>query len=479
MKLSFLVIPFIYLILPTRQHGQSTSHDSIPRYTFLTDKNATNPLIRGVWQSIGNGYRLEIRKDSILLYSYTQSFCYKEKNDYLEELLNTQSRFILRGDTLGLYLTDYGLQTTCLQTKKDFIRIDALPKNCLSFAEQTRLKRSALFELYRETLEENYAFAQRRKLQWAEIFSPYRDSTWANEYNLFKAMGEIATITQDQHTKVISSQFEETLQYRITPSALIVQKAFENQTKIKTFGQYADLFFKTSYRNISDSLLQGNGNTVANGKIEWGTIQPDIGYIHVHSFAGYLGAQFSRQQQIDSLRRQMKAIISDLRDKKAIIVDISFNFGGYDATALTIAGYFTDRPVPAYTSQVLHRKAFYNEDTVTVYPSDSIAFTKPVYLMMTDISRSAAEAFAMMMGALPNVRLVGSRTLGTLSGMLGKSIGNFYTTYSNQRFLTREGNYYEAIGVQPDIEMEIFTDKKVMDGHKAAVLKLVDQIAGN
>jgi C-terminal processing protease CtpA/Prc len=42
--------------------------------------------------------------------------------------------------------------------------------------------------------------------------------------------------------------------------------------------------------------------------------------------------------------------MKSFQDKKAIIVDVSFNFGGYDAAGLTISSYFTDKPVPAYTA---------------------------------------------------------------------------------------------------------------------------------
>ena len=133
-------------------------------YTFLTKENHTNTSIRGIWKSIGNGYFIEVKEDSILLYSYTKSYCYKEKNDYLEGLLNSQSQFTLHGDTIGVYLTDYGRETKILQTKKDFVRIDKLPDGCITFEEMTKLDNKNQLNLYRETLEENYALP--RKDNW-------------------------------------------------------------------------------------------------------------------------------------------------------------------------------------------------------------------------------------------------------------------------------------------------------------------------
>ncbi|GMN12095.1 hypothetical protein MTsPCn9_08720 [Croceitalea sp. MTPC9] len=262
--------------------------------TFQKESNKTNPLIHGVWKSIGNGYYLEVRKDSILLYSYTKSFCYKEKNDYLEGLLNSESQFIIHEDTLGIYSTDYSDETQKLQTKKDFVRVGRLPDNTIDFSEMTKLSPKKSFELYLETMRENYAFSERRKLNWNELHNEYKDSVSKGDEALFKTMGQIATLTKDQHTKVIS-ETGKSLQYRVTPSAEIVKESFKEQSEVKNLNEYFDLFFGTNYKNISDSLLQGNGQKIANDKLEWGELTENIGYIHIHSFAGFLDKEFTRK----------------------------------------------------------------------------------------------------------------------------------------------------------------------------------------
>ncbi len=475
MRCSLYVLAILFFLGCTKKKVNPTNN---LQSTFLEGDNRINPLIQGVWKSIGNGYFLEARKDSILLYSYTKSFSYKEKNDYLEGLLNSQSKFTIREDTLGIYLTDFGDKTQILQTKKDFVKVDRLPANTIRFSELAELSPEKSFTLYLETMQENYAFSERRNLNWNELLGRYKDSVSSGKEALFNTMGKIATLTKDQHTKVIS-ETGKTLQYRITPTAEIVKEVFKEQSEVEDLNEYFDSFFKTNYKNISDSLLQGNGQKIANDKIEWGQLTENIGYIHIHSFAGFLGKEFSRKQQIDSLNTQMQKVIETFQNKEAIIIDVSFNFGGYDATALTIASYFTDIPVWSHTSQVYNNGEFYDEDNVVVYPADSIRFTKPVYVLMTDISRSAAEGFAMMMSALPNVKLVGTNTLGTLSGMLGKSISDFYTTYSNQRLLTADGEFYEVSGVNPDIKLKIFTKDDIFQSHKNAVFNLIKTIEEN
>lgn len=444
--------------------------------SLLRENGTVNPAVRGYWKSIGSGYMLDATSDSIFLYSYTKNFCYKEKNDYIEGRLNDKARFVLHNDTLSIYASDFGNKSMSLQIKRDYTRINRFPEH-LSFSEMQNLGAKKLFNLFIETYEENYAFSKERNLNWDAIKTEFErrvtDSTTENE--LFQLLGQIVTRTKDHHTKVITENGQ-TLQYGKTPSAEIVSEVYQNQSAVKKLDDYFNLFFITNYKNISDSLLHGKGHKAANGKLEWGSLNNNVGYISIYSFDGFAPKGFTRKQQIDSLNYHMKYIINSLKDKEAIIIDISFNFGGYDATSLTIASYFTDKPKIAYTSQVYNNGVFYDESKVYIQPDDEIIFTKPIYILMTDISRSQAEVFAMTMKANSNVKLVGTNTLGILSGMLGKSISSFYCTLSNQRLSLPNGKYYEASGVEPDIKMTVFSKENIFGGHKATVKKIIELI---
>ncbi len=445
-------------------------------YTYLQQDSIINPKIKGLWKSIGNGYILDASEDSIILYSYTRNFCYKERNDYLEGQLNSQSQFARHGDTLNIFLIDYGDKTENLQTKKDFVKLETLPTDCISFGEMQELPPKKLFDLFIETMKENYAFSHERNLDWDLISLDYRDriSDQTTSDELFQLIGEIVTLTKDQHTKIIAEDGR-TLQYGVTPSAEFVVDSFNRQSEVDNLDHFFNAYFTHNYKNISDSLLHGKGKRVANNQLEWGSLNEKIGYINIHSFTGF-GSDLTREQQIDTISFHMEKAIGALKGKDAVIVDISFNFGGYDAAGLTIAGFFTEKIVDAYTSQVYNDGEFYNEMEVKVIPAGNVSYIKPVYVLMTDVSRSAAESFAMMMDVLPNVKLIGNNTLGTLSGMLGKSISTYYSTSSNQRLLTTEGKYYEVSGVEPDIRLDVFDPKNVFDSHKKAVRQLINLI---
>lgn len=470
-KFPLALLLFLIGSCPILSNGQGQKDE---QYSLLRSNGLIDPNAKGVWRSIGDGYLLDATADSIYLYSYTDNFCYKEKNDFIVDRLNSQARFRRLGDTLRVLSGDFGNKSEHLQTTRDFVKIDRLPQRAISHEAMQQLPANSLFALFIETLSENYAFSRERKLDWPAIRQSFgkQISAATSREELFRILGQIVTLTKDHHTKIIAKDGA-TLQYGRTPSADLLIEAFKQQTDVKQLNDYFNRFFTTNYKHISDSLLHGRGQKLANGQIEWGSLTDKVGYIHFHSFTNFAPQGISRRQQIDSINVCMERILGKLNTKEAIILDVSFNFGGYDAAVLSIASFFADRTRLAYTSQVFANGAFYEESKLHVRPSVSITYTKPVYVLMSDISRSAAEGFAMTMKALPHVQLVGTPTLGILSGMLGKSIGDYYLTLSNQRLLSPTDQYYEVRGVQPDVFMEVFPKANLFEGHKEAVRKIL------
>ena len=64
-------------------------------------------------------------------------------------------------------------------------------------------------------------------------------------------------------------------------------------------------------------------------------------------------------------------------------------------------------------------------------------------------------------------------TLGILSGMLNKSLGDFHSTCSYQRLLSTDGQFYEGTGVPPDVPLEIFNRPDVMRAHLETVREVM------
>ncbi len=58
------------------------------------------------------------------------------------------------------------------------------------------------------------------------------------------------------------------------------------------------------------------------------------------------------------------------------------------------------------------------------------------------------------------------------------AIGDFYTTYSNQRLIHQDVEFFEVSGVNPDIELKVFRKENILHSHKNALKELIKIIEG-
>lgn len=270
------VIILTLLLSVTFMPGACLAQMLMPTLLKSGSKASVNPYMKGVWKSIGNSYLLDADSTGVSIYSTTSQHCYREKNDYLSELLNNTAKFSLNPtqDTLSVFLQDFGEKTKKLQTENKYFRLQELPDYCTTLTDQQKDDPEFLFELFWLTLSENYANTYERNLNWNQIYLDYRPkiSKQSTNEDLFEVMGEIVTLTRDQHTRVISQEGE-TRQYKGEPTSRLLKESYDLQKSINNLDHYVSEFFYTNYQNISNDLLSGRGKKVANGKIEWGILR--------------------------------------------------------------------------------------------------------------------------------------------------------------------------------------------------------------
>src|SRR4051794_10257615 len=96
-----------------------------------------------------------------------------------------------------------------------------------------------------------------------------------------------------------------------------------------------------------------------------------------------------------------------------VTLDLRFNAGGYDAASMAIASRFTDVERVAFTKKARAGAGFTPSREYRFAPAGARRFTRPVYLLTSSLTASAAEIFTMSMSALPHVTVVGERTDGS------------------------------------------------------------------
>jgi C-terminal processing protease CtpA/Prc len=170
-------------------------------------------------------------------------------------------------------------------------------------------------------------------------------------------------------------------------------------------------------------------------------------------------------------------MLADIGGAKAAIVDVTMNGGGHRAAEVLVARRFADRERAAVTTQARGGVA----QTVVLRPeapAGARPFTRPVVLLTSEITASAAEEFVLLMRALPHVTHAGERTRGILSDMLPKPLpGGLVVTLSHQAVRDADGRLFEGAGIPPAESLPVFPPGREATGLAEAVRAVADRLA--
>jgi hypothetical protein len=167
----------------------------------------------------------------------------------------------------------------------------------------------------------------------------------------------------------------------------------------------------------------------------------NIGYVKVNGFADATACQETTGRTMASLN-EAEALIIDLRD----------NGGGFGETALQIAGYLFDRPTYMYDPRLDSRVPI---RTASPIAGNKLA-DKPVYVLTSSGTQSAAEYFVYNVKMLKRATIVGETTAGHQhSGAFHRIDDHFGVGI--QEVLPPDNPYpvkgWEVIGIEPDVKV--------------------------
>jgi retinol-binding protein 3 len=152
---------------------------------------------------------------------------------------------------------------------------------------------------------------------------------------------------------------------------------------------------------------------------------------------------------------QLAAAMQVVAGTDALIIDLRRNGGGSGEMAATVLSYFFDEPVEL--SSIVERRA--GHDTVrqkwtSPYVAGPRYLAKPIYILVSVHTHSAAEFCAYDLKNLHRATLVGERTSGDANSSTGEiDLGDgFAALIPNGRTLSPLTNAnWEGVGVQPDV----------------------------
>ncbi len=178
----------------------------------------------------------------------------------------------------------------------------------------------------------------------------------------------------------------------------------------------------------------------------YGVLDGNIGYVHLGNFG----------MPVSFYKMQLDKVIQALQHTRAVVVDIRDNGGGSDEAARSIASRFAVAEKTYMTIRKRNgpgRTNFTEPQSWKVIPGAQ-GYDKPVVLLTTRWTTSAAETFTLAMNTQDHIRQVGDTTAGGLSDVTARELLNGWLYFiSVGDYRDAQGASWEGKGIAPAIRI--------------------------
>jgi len=418
----------------------------------------------GVWATDGYGLVFDVRADSVSSFEVTKVSCipaleaattvappgalaaYKSPS-------GSVTFAMFPGDTRGRARIDVPSRASDMILR----RIDGKPAVCDASMPNTPLSN---FDVFAETWAEHYPFFPEKKTDWPKVVADNRSrvSDATTPEQLFGILSRMIAPFEDAHSSISASSIKRLFAgARTSPSSL-------------TSAAERDQAWALVSRYVTGTL-----QTFCQGRVEFGMLGADIGYVRIRSFSGY-SSDGSFESGLTALEAALDTVFANSRSWKGLVIDVRVNGGGADPYGLAIARRLTATPYTAYAKQArsdpVDATKWTPEQTSVVQPSNRPSFHGPIVELIGIQSISAAETFTQaLMNRQPQITRIGETTQGVFSDVLSRTLPNGWRFgLANERFVTN-GRYYDHFGIAPDIAVESLTPAARATGRDAAIEK--------
>ncbi len=437
-----------------------------PRHSM--PNNAENQSsLDGIWKSQGYGYVLAVKNNTMKLYDVSKNSCF-------DQGLSNQEISALLAEITRLSKHSFKASLQSGVTEYYFNQVESLPISCEQKSSKSHV---AAIRYFIEVMAENYAYFDLHGVDWearSNEVIPLLDSQ-VSDNRAYELMLKLLAGINDAHIYLaaeINGQERLFVPRRSRTLRPALDRAFAAQNKIKDGRKFRGTWFEAHKQNIETQILNKQYAYAANNKILWGVVG-DVGYINLLRMMG-LSKTASLPADMRAFNNEMIDIMTALKETKALIIDVSTNSGGHDEIGLAMAGFFTNEATHVY-SKVAHGSGLAMQP-VSVTPS-GLHYDKPVYLLSSDHTISAAETFVMAMKNFPQVIHIGDTTRGAFSDVLAKQLPNGWEVgFSNETYLDLLGYSWEGKGLKPQWSIPVFAGRDIYQSHAQVILALLSKV---
>lgn len=299
------------------------------------------------------------------------------------------------------------------------------------------------FEALWITFQERYANFALKQIDWEQIYQEYQPQITPQTTNieLYEICCAMLQELKDGHV-TLEPNFEESEIDCGPPYAFRYDQLLRTEADQRLFAQAMNTTFSNhGFSNVQKVDVSEETNFQYR-------VSPDWGYLRVD--------EMTEKLILRKLEKGLNQAMQAFQGKKGLILDMRFNGGGWDYAGLKIARrLICEKKISHYKKK---RKkgtdSFTPLKTIYLKPKGKFPFTKPIIILTSDYTASAAEVFVLALKDLPYVTLLGDITEGIFSDMYPFTLPNGWDiTLSHMQFFSADMANFEGKGIEPDVKM--------------------------
>ena len=426
----------------------------------------------GLWQTEGYGLVFDVRQDSVIGYEITKVSCIPTTRAVTKPAppAGALGAFGQPGTPVTFVIlpgkspNDARVHLAYAASDMIIHRIDRKPAPCDAPTPDTPRSN---FDVFVQTWAEQYGFFREKNVDWAAVVAANRprvtDTTTPEQ--LFDIISGMISPLQDAHSFI---------------GAQAIKKSFGGVRKTPSFIEKREA--RDSAYALVSAHLTSPLQRFCEGRVEFGMLGPDVGYLRIRGFSGYT-KDGGYETGLAALEAGLDTAFANTGGWKGLVIDVRINGGGADPYGLAIARRLTATPYTAYVKQARSDPAdgtkWTEAQPSVVQPSTRPSFRGPIIELTGVQSISAAETFTQaLMNRQPKITRIGETTQGVFSDVLGRQMPNGWRFgLANERFVT-DGKSFDNVGIAPDVAVESLTPAARATGKDAAVEKALAMLRG-